>query len=102
MHTARLLALLRMACSNKRLQHSICLNIIHSVSTAAVLKMICRHVLQVRGWRTLDSWTEIPVTADQTPEAPGLPGADGRQKLPVSPSTTMKFTLNYKAYNTSE
>lgn len=42
------------------------------------------------------------MTADQTPEAPGLPDADGKQKLPVSPATFMNFTLGYKAFDTSE
>lgn len=72
-----------------------------------ILKMhgfcIC-HLLwvQARGWRALDTWADIPVGTDQSPEAPGLPGDDGRQKLPVSASATMKFTLNYKAYDNSE
>jgi hypothetical protein len=61
------------------------------------------YLLQVVGWRTLDTWIEIPVTTEQEPTAPGLPDAvTGKQQLPVSSRTTMKFTMNYKAYDTSK
>jgi hypothetical protein len=58
--------------------------------------------VQVLGWKAVDAWTDISVTASQTPEAPGLPDADGRQKLPVSAATFKNFTLSYKAFDTSE
>lgn len=62
----------------------------------------CNWSWQVTGWRALDTWADIPVGTDQDPEAPGLPDAEGRQKLPVSANTTIKFTMNYKAYDESE
>lgn len=54
------------------------------------------------GWRALDTWADISVSTDQDPEAPGLPDDEGRQRLPVSANTTIKFTMIYKAYDTSE